>query len=135
MYRTNFGIGHSIKEILEARELRENDPKVLALVEYFRENKSEFLFSLELTEMELLYMDLDLESPMGIVLLALEGFGLKSIPLRRENEVYVYSAPKDDFEMNNGKPVLDKNGDPIPVSDLREEIFEAWFLRDKQGDN
>ena len=65
-----------------------------------------------------------------------------SRPGKRGAQIRYYSSPAPDFlrvenpeERKKFKTryVLDENGQPIPLQDRREEIYEQWLLRDAQA--
>ena len=71
---------------------------------------------------------------MNISLQVLRLVGLKCALVRRVGkrgeQIPVYSAPVADYEKNGKKAVLDEWLCPIPIEDLRGEVFEAWYSDD-----
>jgi hypothetical protein len=53
----------------------------------------------------------------------------------RGKQIRYYSFPAPEFHKNSKtkKPILDENGLPIPLSDGREAVFEAWLKRDAEA--
>jgi hypothetical protein len=54
---------------------------------------------------------------------------------KRGEQIRYYSSPAPEFSKNSQtkKLILDENGLPIPLSDGREAVFEAWLKRDAEA--
>ena len=88
----------------------------------------------------------DDSNALRVVQLILDTIGHRMVnysrPGKRGAQIRYYSSPAPDFlrvenpeqrKKSKIRYVLDENGQPIPQSDRREEIYEQWLLRDAQA--
>jgi hypothetical protein len=81
----------------------------------------------------------DDKNNIAVVQQILSSIGHKMVCYERKggrgNQIRYYSAPAPSFAKHEGtkKPLLDDRGLPIPESDGRESVFEAWLERDAEA--
>lgn len=120
-----------IHNLLENRERRGDDPAVVAVGEFCIKYRWDIkdLFGINTHN-----KDGTPKTHMNISLQVLRLVGLKCALVRRVGkrgaQIPVYSAPVADYEKNGKKAVLDEWLCPIPIEDLRGEVFEAWYADD-----
>lgn len=115
-------------KLMQQREFRADDPELLSIANYCKQHVFEIKTA---TGVNISQRD----SPITIAktLVGLIGYDFPYLGKKgaRGNQVRVYGAAAADFLRDDeGKILLNDQGQATPVSDGREEVFAAWLEKD-----
>jgi hypothetical protein len=115
-------------KLMQHREFSSDDPELISIANYAKQHAFEIKAATGVTISQTDY-------PMAIAQKIVGLIGYRFPLLRREggkgNQVRIYGAAAADFLRDDeGKIIINDQGQAIPVVDGRDEVFAAWLEKD-----
>jgi len=115
-------------KLMQHREFRSDDPELISIANYAKQHAFEIKAATGVTISQE-------DSPMAIAQNIVGLIGYRFPYLRKEggrgNQVRIYGAAAADFLRDDeGKILLNDQGQATPLADGRDEVFAAWLERD-----